>query len=443
MSWLSLGLLLASQGHAADFDYEASAGIAHSDNIRRVETDKESEEMATAGLRFSLWQQGTRLRSDMLGNFLYVDYLGNAYDFELQGNFAGNAVLAFIPERFEWVVSDNFGQILNDPLLPPTPDNRENINYFTTGPDLMLGLGTQNQLRIGARYTLSSYEHRPLDSDQLSGEMSLIRQLSQVSAISLNGRLGRVKFDESVLNADYDQADAFVRYDVTGARTHLAVDAGYTRIKREDAAGKQNGALFRLDASRRLSPSTTATLSASRQFANSANAFALSQGSGVIGVGAAPGQQTAQPFTNDLIMLGGSFFRERTGFAFSVSWNDQSYENLRQFDQTLSSASASFRRDLSPKMSLLLDAMYSRGEFNVVNGDYNELIAGLTLNRRLTRNMSLQVRYNHSDRNSDLADRDYRENRVWLSFAYGRGNPRDMPRPTRFAVDQRAPGMSD
>lgn len=425
------GLSVAADA-AGNFAYEASAGYGHSDNIARTETNEIDEDIATAGVSFSYDQETSRLRTALAGEFAYYDYLDNTYDGELFGNFAGNARFAFVPQRFEWVLSDNFGQVLSDPFSPATPDNRENLNYFTTGPDVTLAFGSRSRLRLGARYSISTYEDSPFDSTTLGGEVGFMRMLSGTNSLSLNGRVASTEYDESALNADYDQTEAFVRYDATGARTKVTADVGYTQIDRQGE--KDDGLLLRLDAARRLTPSSTATLSAGREFANSATAFATMQNGGAADLSAVSGRQTTQPFTNDRISLGYIFSRVRTSFSLSANWSEQSYDQVGQLDQELIGAAASITRNLSQQSSLSLNTRYSSGKFEQGNGDYDEVGGGIALHWFLTARLSVRATYDHVERDSNLAGGDYSENRYWLSFAYNRGTPRSMLAPPSFAT---------
>jgi hypothetical protein len=140
---LAVAALLAAPfaANAADVAYEANVAVGHSDNVGRTATNEIDETIASAGLEFSVGQFGPRLQADLTGNFAYYDYLDDTFDSELMGSFSGNALLNFVPERFTWMIADNFGQVLSDPFQPATPDNRENINHLMTGPDLMFALG--------------------------------------------------------------------------------------------------------------------------------------------------------------------------------------------------------------------------------------------------------------------------------------------------------------
>lgn len=428
-------LAFASSAGAANLAYNLESGIGHSDNIARTPVNEIEEDIASAGLEFSLDHATPRLSADLIGNFAWYDYLDDTYDSELLGNFTGDAAFDIVRERLQWVVADNFGQVLTDPFAPATPDNREYINYFTTGPNVVLGLGSQTRLRIGARYSKTSYEDSPFDSDSTLGEVALLRMLSSASSLSLNVRAQQIEYDEQALNADFDQSEAFLRYEAEGVRTVLSMEAGYTETDQEAADDPESGLLFRLDASRRISASSTVVLGLGHEFSSSGAAFASTQSAAGVGVGAVPGRQTVDPFTNEYVTLGWTFQRNRTGFDLFGSWNDQSYEDNPLQDQTLTSLSAGVHRDLSTTMRLALTGRYGEADFDQPDSNYEEMSAGLTFSWRLSRSLSLQLTYDYYDRTSDIADSEYTENRYWLSLAFGRGEPRARVRQPQFAVD--------
>jgi putative beta-barrel porin BBP2 len=431
--------LWGPQAHAEDLAYEASLGVGRSDNILRNPSNEKSEDIASAGLQFSFDKQSSKLQADAVADLAYFDYRDDTFDSQLVGNFAGNALFAIVPERFQWVASDNFGQVLSDPFQPATPDNDENLNYFTTGPDVTFGLGSQTRLRLGGRYSLTSYEKSPFDSDSLAGQLGLIHLLSGSSSISLNGRVEQVNYKEAALNADYDQDDGYVRYEAQGARTKLGLDAGYSRIKQDAATDSQGGLLFRLDVSRRISGSSVVVLTGGREFATSGSAFAASQGASGVSLNAAPGRQTVQPFTNDYATLAWNFSRNRTGLSLFGSWNDQSYDDFPALDQTITRLGAQVRRELSQATSLTINANRASASFQQ-GADYDDDIAGVELTWHLSRTLVLGLSYNYFHRNSDLATADYTENRYWLRIGYARGTPRSGYVLPTFAIDTATTG---
>jgi hypothetical protein len=386
-------------------------------------------------VQFSFGQRSAKLQADIVGDLAYYDYLQNTYDPEFLGNAIADVRYSFVPQRFDWVFTDNFGQVLADPFAPATPDNRENINYFSTGPDVIFPFGSQTRLRLSARYALTTYEDSPLDSDSLLGQIGLIRTLSSSSSVSLNARAQRVKYHEESLNGDYDQGEAFVRYEAEGARTRLTVDAGYTELDQDAAENSEGGLLLRLTLERRLSAASVVTLDGGSEFSNSASAFAQGQGVGGVGIGSAPGRQTVEPFTLDHATLTWDFQRNRTALSLFGRWEERSYENDPILDQTLSTLGASLRRELSQSTSIEISGAGASASFEQPGVDYDELTAGVAFDWRLSRAVSLRASYDYVDRNSDLAGASYKENRFWLSIGFGRGDPRTRRAVPLFPVD--------
>ncbi len=120
------------------FTYGVDAGIGESDNVTLAPTDKVSQTIATTDVDFALKEQSRRFDVDAKGDFSYLDYLQNAYDSQVIGRFDGLGQAALIPDRLTWVLQDDFGQAALDPYTPMTPTNLENVNYVSTGPDLVL-----------------------------------------------------------------------------------------------------------------------------------------------------------------------------------------------------------------------------------------------------------------------------------------------------------------
>lgn len=430
--------LLGGSAGAANLDYQVTLGAGYSDNIARTAQNETSDGILAPGLQFSFDEASRRLQADLVGNFAYYEYLDNTFDSELLGNFAGNARFSLVPQRFEWVVSDTFGQVLNDPFLPATPANRENMNNFMTGPDAIVPFGSNTRLRAGARYGVTTYEHQAFDSNTVMGQLALEHQLSAFSAVSLNGSMRQINYDESALNGDYDQTETFARYSAEGARTNLSVDAGYTALNQDATDKTQGGLLFRLEVARRLSESSTVSLSGGREFANSAGAFGAGQVGLPTNIGAAPGRQTIQPFMNEHVNLGYTFKRQRTGFSLSASWEDRSFEDQAGLDETLTGLVATVTRELTPRTTLAIDGGYRKGDFKD-EGTYTDLSGGVSVNWRLSQRVTLAFAYDHFDRNSDRPAGDYTENRYWLTIGYGRGVPRHAPLPPRFGMDAAQP----
>jgi opacity protein-like surface antigen len=431
----ALGLMAQDASLAGDLAYEFRVEAGQSDNITRRAVDPIDETIAAAGLRFSFDQSGARVESDLVGNLAYNDYLDDTYDSEFLGNFVGNVSVELIPERVRWVASDNFGQVLTDPFIPATPENRENLNYFSTGPEAIFEIGSQMQLNAGARYSKTSYESHDFDSDGMLAQLGLERLLSKSSSLGLNVSWQDITYDEATLNADYDEAEAFLRFNAAGARTNLRIDAGYNEIKHSVDDRSDSGPLFRIEASRRVSARSRATLSAGHEFSGSGSAFASAQSGGDITLDPVGGRQTAQPFMLDHARLDWRLNGNRTQFGLSGSWNSQEYSDAPLLDQSFTTIGGTVAHDISPALNLQLELLNTDGNFEQAGGDYQELTAGVSLRWRASRRLSLSLSYDYADRDSDQVAAGYKENRFWLAWAYSYSEPRTALLQPEFRGD--------
>ena len=424
---------------AAELDYRVSAGVASSDNVRRSRDNEIDETIGIGQLQLSLDQRTNRVRADVFTDLAYYDYLDDTYESEVVGNVYADTAFSLVPDRFIWSASDQFGQVLIDPLQPSTAENRENINYFSTGPDFIVGASWPVRLQFGGRYSQTEYEDSPLDMTSTAAQLALVRKTSEQSSISLNGRIEQIEYKEESLNADFDQLEAYLHYQTAGARTNLSVDAGFAQLRRDFDDEKENGALLDVEMSRRLSGSSTLQLGFGRRFSTAAGAFIAEQGIGDGGIGGGTGSQTANPFTRDHATVGWVFRRNRTGLYVDLAWAKRTYEGVSALDQSTLTLATRYSRDLSPRATLGLGVAYGKADYEPPAADNDDLTFQTTFNWRLTRNVSLEARYDLVDRSSTAALTEYRENRFWLTIGYGQGEPRSRRSSPSFGIDALAP----
>jgi hypothetical protein len=431
----AVGALGMATAGAQGLEYRASLGAGYTDNVRRDPINEVDENLAIANLRFSYNANTKRVEADVLGDVGYHEYLNDTYDPELLGSVYGDASFAIVPERFIWLLSDGFGQVLQDPFSPPTPGNNQNINYLTTGPDVYVGLGSQMRLRVGGRYSLATYEDDPFDSTTVGGEIGLQREISSRSVISLNGRMQDIKYAEESLDADFQQSDIYLRYESQGARTNLTVDAGYSVLDPESSTEDDSGPRFQIDASRLISESSVLTFMGSRRFASAAREFASNLGVGNVGLSSAQGPQTFEPYTLDEARLGWTYSRHRTTLSAYGDWSRREYEGDPTLDQTLVSFGLHATRDLSSTTSLDFTTQFTSTEYRPPSPSFDELTAELGFSWRLSQNIVLEASYDFYNRKSGTGGGEINENRLLLTLGWGRGEPRRSRVAPTFGIE--------
>jgi len=403
----------------AGLTYEARVGGGASDNITRVATDEVDETMAVVGLDLDWQEQTRRIDARVLTNLSYVDYLQNTYEGDFVGTGDADLTFGIVPDRFLWHVEDNFGQGRGDPFQPVSPANRENINYFTTGPDLQLHFGSQTSMLIFGRYSLSDYELTPSDGERTAAGLGLYRQLSAASRIGLNAMRDESKFDNP-LSPEYDRTSAYVSYDVTQGRTRIAAQLGYTDLEFDNGAS-DSGPLIDVRITRDVSASSTLSVSASQKFTDAAEALQdITSGQQDPGGGLTA---TSIPYEGRDFGVDWHFARQRTDITLGALFEKDDYVTGTQMDLERQTYTAIFTRRLRPTFGVTLDVRYFTEDFPNANLDADNLGAALRLNWQVGRAIGLRLDVEYYDRDTEDPAGGYQENRAMLYVTWSGGTP--------------------
>ena len=411
------GLLANAQAlQAAELSYGVDAGVGYSDNVARVADDEQGETIATLGAQLRLDHESKRLTANVATRLEYRDYLDNTYDADVIGNLVANGSLSLVEDRLSWALTDTFGQTTQNQFAPVTPDNRENVNYFATGPDFTLPLGSRNKLLLHGRYIDLNYENSDLGNHRLRGELAMRRDLSAATNVSLNVTTEETRFDDQTRFVDFDNDQAYLSYAVEAARTTLTVEAGASRIT--SGGDSQSGWLGRVDLKRHTSPSLTLGLGLGHDFSDAGNAFANQQTQQPGSVDPVPVQQTASPFENTYATAFAQFSRNRTDLQLRVGYYKESYTGQALFDRKRTTLDLALTRNLNSSLSAHLSANYSRQQYAELDRKFADIIGTLGLRWNTSRSSFLKVDYQFVDRNDDSGGSDYSANELWVRLAF-------------------------
>lgn len=422
----ALVLLALSSGAAPavaqEFQFAVSVGATHSDNVGRVAENEVSDTTATAGLVLGIEREGSRLDADVAADLQWRNYLDDTYGDEVVGGLAATLVFALVPDRFTWTIQDNYGQTLVDRRFAETPDNRQDTNFFTTGPDLYVPLGERTRLQLSARWSDVAYEDtQQADSERYSGTVGFLRALGPRSNVGLNGTFERVEYDDSTaaLDFDYDRVSGYLSYSVEGARTGLEVRAGYTTV--DGALRTYDGPLFGLTVTREVGARSTLEFNAGTNLTDSADVFTRDQMLGGVDAGTGTVIVTQDPLQSDYVSLGLTVEGTRTSIGFGVDWTQDRQENLTALDRERLGGSLLLTRQLTQRLTARLFGGYATEEIEQ-GADFDEWVVGAGLEWALTETFSVALQADRNDGSGDTgagaASRDYVENRVSLTISY-------------------------
>jgi hypothetical protein len=404
--------------HAADPGYEVQVGVAESDNIQRVASGGSDETMAFEELDLTWHDKRPWYDVDIDSDLSHVSYLQHTYGDQFVGDFIGASKINLAADLLSWNISDNFGQAPLNPIAPITPGNRENINYFSTGPVLTLPLGRELQLIASGEYGRVDYQQSPLDSNRITGIVSLAHEISKATTISINAKDERIDFEDDALNPDYDMQEAYARFDTKGSRTEIAADVGYGRVQMPGLNG--GNFIARLDITRRISPTSTIGVSFGRDYSDGADSFLLIQTVGGATLNTPTAVQAAAPFLVTYGTLAWNYQLDRTMIGLMAAYFHDDYQIDEALNNNLTMASIRATRQISPVLQLALTEYVDSEHFDTGGVTATEADTGLQLTWRAGRNLSVYFAYYLAKGLSDFEADKFTENRLWLSVGYGR-----------------------
>src|SRR5690606_10713367 len=142
---------------AARVDYVVDAGVEHDDNVRLAAGDEDAQRILRAGLGFLVTQEGSTVQAYVAGRLDYRDFEGGVDD-GVEGVLSGTLDWVLVPHRLSFTVRDELELQAVDRFAADSPDNRQQVNVFSAGPNLMFDIGRTLRGRVEARYIDSDAE---------------------------------------------------------------------------------------------------------------------------------------------------------------------------------------------------------------------------------------------------------------------------------------------
>lgn len=410
---------LRAQQAEQGLDYSVRVGLGHTDNLRRSDGDRIDSAFYSLGGTLRYYNQQGRVDSDINLDLDWQDYDAPDFDNQVYGNMRARVNYAIVPERLDWVFQNDFGQGNRNPFSSSSPDNVENINYFTTGPEWTVRLGDAMGATLDAKYSNVWYEDSPNNSDRYSGGLTLFRSFSAATRAYLRASYDDVQFDEGALAPDFTQTELLAGYTIQGARTTLLAEAGYSELETDDDT--QDGPVFRLNLDRTLTESLRAQLRLGQEF-NDAARDIRNQGdfgtdpNGVLSNGQAYEDRYAEAVLR--------FEKNRTQLRGGIRYNDQDYFSVDTLDRERLAITARLQRQVGRDWSAHLEAELESVDYAFDDQvDYDETELGAGVGWTPTQTLSFNFMYRYRTRPSDSID-SFDENFVWLRADWSPGGRR-------------------
>ncbi|MEZ5499001.1 MAG: hypothetical protein R3E77_06195 [Steroidobacteraceae bacterium] len=433
-SGAALGLMLggvlsvAQQAAAADFDYALSAGAYYSDNLGRTPTNENGTFAAALGADVSARERAGRFRYDVLADLTYFEYTDSSYDGELLGTGRASGSFAFVPERFIWNASAGLGQARQSLLLPSTPSNRRDRIDMSTGPEFILRLGLANEIRASAQYARTDYSGGGAeDQESTGGRVVYNRRPSPRLSYGLGASFDTTKYPNNgaLTASDFDRKEAFAVFSGRGPRTFVEAEVGYSTLK--GGTVDSNGLLTRATLARRLTPSSTLSVSAEREFATAEPGYGREFSTPVLpSTGSTNDFAFGVPQQRDNFQAAYAFVRPRTTVDISLGTRRDRLLSGPSATRRFDSLRGSVMRRISPTIDGALFAERTSDRFELLGVDADETSFGTRVSVALSPRYSIDFSLRHNERNSNVGGADFTELAGGVFLRYGSVPRRDL-----------------
>jgi hypothetical protein len=392
------------------FDFAVWLAAGYSDNIRRQE-DAEQGNYQAIGLYIDSERHRERLETRFVSEIQYRTYSVDDLENEVIGNIDVFLNLEIIPDRFSWIVDDNFGQGRTDPFSGAGPLNNQNINVFSTGPLISLPLGQRTELSMSGLFT--DYQHEEtgeFDSQTTAAELGLLRQISRVTAFGIIVDSREVEYQD--LTAPYTIRGAVLHYERELASGSVLAEYGRNELEVNNST--KSGPRARLEWQRSVTARGQLSLSASQEFTDAGAFFAFSSTDTLV---TDRGDVLLTPSPLDLRRFEAiyEFSTPKTLFTIGVAASEERFDLDPTFDNDSTTVRLMFTRVFTPRFSVDFVAENVDADFLTADGDGGDRMVSLVFDYRLARRLSFQADLRTYNRNGvGIFD----ENRIELRLRY-------------------------
>jgi hypothetical protein len=442
-------------------------GAIYTTNVQRTEGGS-SQELLLLGLTGDTSREGTRFDYRLASNIALLKYLGGAYPTGPTGYLDGTAFLKVVPS-FTWIARETYTQVQLDPYAAVTPDNLENVNYFTTGPRFTMRPTLRTSVTLDALYSIlttsaasSAPQHVNIDNHRYGGDLRIDRSFSETASLYLKGEYEKIDFKDQENNNNFSHTSASAGYKLSNGRSELDVSGGYSQVRVYDVLTTAEGIgsretrqteefhtpIWGLDLSRLITPSQRVALTASQQFTDAASAFRLGFDQAVPVV--APQRiASGEAFKLRVFGVNWRFQTSRTSLVVGLSEFQDRYVMTTGNDINSKLANVLLTRQLSPLLSCDIGANYQRqqqvgsgpstGGTATGGGESKTFGVLADLRWQVGERLALRFIYGHSSQNGVYSDNQIGVTASWALIGAQAPMPAFQPLTPISPVSTQAP----
>lgn len=415
-TWVVLVLsLLAAPAYAFQIQPGVGVGVEVTDNAAQDNVNEIDETITTAyvGLNASINSGSLVFSADT--SLSARQYRDNTFEDDEYFRLNTSADWSVFNRSLVWRMRDYFTQQRLDTLDTATPDNLQDTNVFTFGPDLTLPVSKRQTLNIFPQYRRFYYEISNADNEQAALSFNWIYHMLPTVNLALVANVTDVDYRAMGLPG-YTASNYGIELSGKRSRSEYSLNLGITDIDREIGVD-QDGTSGRFDWLFNISSRSTLELHISSEITDSSINlldFSVNPISGDIN-----NQQIVIDVYRDKIMR---LEYEKTFSRFSpqlwLELRDINYTGVTA-DREIKSFGGLVLYRHTARLSSSLSFSRSDTALGDNTRDDDDMSISASLSYNLSRKLNAVLRIRMSERDSTLNTVDYEELRGTLNLVYG------------------------
>lgn len=410
-------LICSFTASAAELSTSASIGVRHTDNAALSAADEINESILTSSVGAAIGAGSGPVRVNASTSFTREHYIHETFADQDSFNLSMVAGWEMLRGRVDWKLEDYFTQQSINSLNPDTPDNTQDTNVLTFGPDINFPVSARHLITLRPEYRKFTYEAQNIDNQQSSLNTSWSYQMFRKMNIGLSAGISEVDYDDSLINGNRFRNISLVASGQR-SRSDYSFSLGTTRVDTENV-GSQRGLSGSLTWSLSLTDSSSLRTNFSSDLTDS-NSELLSS-SRIPENGDFSNEQITAEVSRTSVMRV-TYNKSNVRLSSSV-WAEllkQDYE-LAPIDREVEDYGMTFGYPLTGALSSGISMRYNRIEIIDTNQKDNEYDVGIDFNYQLSRKFSAVLEFEFREKSSSVENADFDEFSVFANLVYSAG----------------------
>ncbi len=395
------------------------AGIQYTDNAA-LATDNEEDDWIVVGyVGANLQQTSGPVTGSASTSLTHQNYTNSTFGNQNFFNLNATAGWEMIRNQVNWLAVNKFSQRKEESIDPETPDNSQDTNVFSVGPNITLPISGLQTLTVNPLYSNFWYEDSDTDNQQYSLALNWTYQFKPQLSAGLSGSVRKTDYDDEDLNPNFVTTGIHGVLSGQRARSSYNVTLGATFVNR-DRVENQNGMSGDLNWQIDLTGSSSARVYLGSDLTDTSASALNSQ------IDPGRGDSDNEQISGDVIRnnVMRTEYQRRDSTLNTSAWielRDIEYKETPD-DREVQSGGITLAYNVTALFSSGVYGRYTRTKETDNDRTDKEYVVGGDIGYRLSRKLRsvFDLRYRTKDSTDDVDE--YDEISGFFSLVYGYGN---------------------